>query len=625
MVAVERDCMPQSTWLSTVVILALLASGCATTGRPGGEAVYRESTVDVANRAPDSMSIPLAAEAAVIDPLHLRTQADYHFTLGESYSLEGNSARATEEYKLTLVYDPKSPLVRLRLAAEYVKQGLISEAIEQGKVALEIDPKHEDARLLLGGLYSALRMYDDAMSQYQAVLKNNPDNLEAPMFIGALLAEQKKYPEAAQYFEKLAKSGTNPNTHLAWFYLGRVRLEEGREKNVSKAEAAFQQSLAARSSFTDAALALGQLYETTGRRPQALQLYSSFQERHGPNALIAEELSKLFIETKDYNRAFDQLAIMETSDPDDLSPKVKMAFILIEQQKYQDAILRLEDILARAPASDKVRFYLGAVYEEVKDYRSAINHFKKIQVGSSYYQEAIIHASYLYKLLGDYDRAIATIQDGIKTQDDHPPFYALYASLLDDQKQYAKAVDMLNGAVAKFPDHAQLNFFLGSMRDRVGDKPGTVEAMKRVLSIDKDHLQALNFLAYTYADSGTNLDEAEKMVRRAIELQPNDGYILDTLGWILYKKGRVAEAIRVLEAAYKIQPDESVIAEHLADAYYQQQMPEKAKRLYQKAVEAETNVATIEKIRAKINAIDRQTQSLGFGDDGRRPASAKSP
>lgn len=619
--------MPQSTSLSAVLILALLATGCATTRGPGDGSVFRESAADVKNRAPGSMSIPSSVGSGsenVIDPLQLRTQADYHFTLGESYSLEGNSPKAIEEYKLTLVYDSKSPMVRLRLAAEYVKQGLISEAIEQGKAALEIDPKHEDAHLLLGGLYSALRMYDDAMTEYQAVIKNNKENLEAPMFIGALLAEQKKYSEAAQYFEKLAKDRSNPNAHLAWFYLGRVRLEENGEKYGTKAEAAFQQSLAAKPSFTDAVLALGQYYEATGRKPQASKLYTTYQEKYGPNGLVAEELSKLYLEDRDYKRAYDQLAIMESSDPDDLTPKVKMAFILIEQQKYQDAILRLEDILARAPASDKVRFYLGAVYEEVKDYKSAIGHFQKIPVGSSYYQEAVIHASYLYKLLGDYDHAIETIQAGIKNQDDHAPFYALYASLLDDKKEYAKAVEMLTAAVAKFPDHAQLNFFLGSMRDRMGDKAGTVQAMKKVLSIDKDHVQALNFLAYTYAESGKHLDDAERMVRRAAELQPNDGYILDTLGWVLYKRGRVEESIRVLEAAYKIQPDESVIAEHLADAYYQHQMPEKAKNLYLKAAETETNVATIEKIRAKIHSIDRQAQNLDLDSESRRPASAKS-
>ena len=360
----------------------------------------------------------------------------------------------------------------------------------------------------------------------------------------------------------------------------------------------------------------------TDRKDQAIQLYQGYQDKTGPNANVAEELSRLYIEKKEYQRAYDQLAIVEAQDKTDLNVKAKMAFILIEGQKYSQAISRLEEVLALEPSSDKIRFYLGAVYEEVKDYPSAITHFKKVPVVSSYFKESVVHISYLNKLLGDYDKAIAAIQDGIKQVDDHPAFYALYASLLDDTKQYDKAVVMLKGATEKFPSNAQLHFFLGNMQDRTGDKAGSIATMQKVLSIDADHVQALNFLAYVYADQGQNLDTAEKMVRHAMELQPNDGYIMDTMGWVLYKRGKVNEAIRILEAAYKIQPDESVIAEHLGDAYYHEQMPEKAKRLYMRAAELETNVVQTDKIKSKIAAVDRQIQSLGATSIERKPASA---
>jgi Tfp pilus assembly protein PilF len=196
--------------------------------------------------------------------------------------------------------------------------------------------------------------------------------------------------------------------------------------------------------------------------------------------------------------------------------------------------------------------------------------------------------------------------------------------LLDDTKQYGKAVKMLTEAVAKFPDNAQLHFFLGNMQDRIGDKDGTIASMKKTLEIDKDYVQALNFLAFTYAEMNKNLPEAEKMVRHAMEIQPDDGYILDTFGWVLFKEGKSSEAVRTLETAYKIQPSESVIAEHLGDAYYQNQMPEKAKRLYQRAAETETNVAQVQKIRSKIASVDRQIQTLGTdAPASRAPASEK--
>ena len=617
-------------WLSPLVLPLTLATplftGCAS-NTLGDSRHYQESATDVANRAPSSMTIPESAAKSDegTDAFHSRAKADYHFALGESYALDGSPARAIEEYKMTLVYDPSSTSVHLKLAAEYVRQGLVGEAVEQAKAAIETDPKNEDAHLLLGGLYSAMRTYDESLKEYREVKRLNPENAEAPMFTGAILAEQKKFTEAIAEFEALAKRPVGSNTHLAYFYLGRIYLEQSEGKASGKAEQAFRRSLALKPSFADAAIALSQLMDTANRRPQAIRLLADFQAKHGPNSSVAEDLVRHYIDAKDYNGAYAQLEIIEKADPDDVGARTKMAYILIEQQKYAPAILRLEDILAKDASLDRPRFYLGAVYEEIKDYKSAIKNFEKIQFGSSYFQEAVVHTSYLYKLGNDYAKATSTIENAIKTQDDYAPFYALYASLLDDQKQYEKGVAMLKFATQKFADNAQLRFYLGSMQDRVGDRESTVTNMKEVLKLDHDHVAALNFLAYIYAERGINLPEAESMVRHAHSLQPGDGYIMDTLGWVMYKQGKVQDAIKMLEAAYKTQPDESVIAEHLADAYYQQQMPERAKRLYLKAAGLESNAQTVAKIREKIVAIDRQTQVLGdeSAQSSRQPASER--
>ena len=583
-------------------------------------AIYHESSADIVNRAPSSMSLPSDPQKQTEDQ---HTQSDYHFALAETYSLQGDTARAVEEYKLTLVYDPQSAQVRVRLAAEYVKQGLVSEALEQAKAAIEKDPDFADAHILLGGLYSAIRDYDSAVKEYRTVQKANPENFEAPLFVGAILAEQKKYDEAAAQFELLAKNTSNTNANVAWYYLGRVWLEQNKDKNTAKAESAFNQSLKIKPSYLEGTLALGQLFETANHKDKAQKLYQVYQEKYGPSASVAEELSRIYIEAKDYAHAYEQFAIMEAADSNDINIKAKMAFILIEQQRYPEAITRLEDVLALEPGSDKIRFYLGAVYEEVKDFKNAIVQFEKVPIGSSYYSEAIVHSSYLYKVLGNYPKAIETVVAGIKTKDDHAPFYALYASLLDDQKEYRRAAEMLTDAVKKVPDQAQLYFFLGNMQDRIGESDASIASMKKVLDLDKDHIQALNYLAYTYAESGHQLDEAEKMARRATALQPDDGYILDTLGWVMFKRGEVGAAIQVLEAAYKIQPNESVIAEHLGDAYYKNQMPEKAKKLFQHASENESNVGTLEKLRAKITAVDRQIQAFSDDEGARKPASTK--
>ncbi|MBV2167140.1 MAG: tetratricopeptide repeat protein, partial [Bdellovibrio sp.] len=215
----------------TAIILPLIATltACATlTSNESDKAPYYEASFDDKNRAPASFAPPVVSQDgnATLDPLYLRTQADYYFAMGEAYSLEGNTAKAVESFKMTLIYDQESPAVHMRLAAEYLKQGLISESLTQAEEAVSKDPKNVDAYLLLGGLYSSLKMYPKAMDQYTKVMKLQPENTEAPLYIGALYSEQKQYDKAVKYFESLVKNADYATPYLAHYYIGRVRMDQ---------------------------------------------------------------------------------------------------------------------------------------------------------------------------------------------------------------------------------------------------------------------------------------------------------------------------------------------------------------------------------------------------------------
>ncbi|MEZ4870782.1 MAG: hypothetical protein R2827_00780 [Bdellovibrionales bacterium] len=116
---------------------------------------------------------------------------------------------------------------------------------------------------------------------------------------------------------------------------------------------------------------------------------------------------------------------------------------------------------------------------------------------------------------------------------------------------------------------------------------------------------------------GENLDLAETLVDRAIELKPDDGYILDTKGWILCKQGRLQASCGTLKR-HITKIDESVIAEHLADVYYRLELVDKAYKMYIEAARLEQDAGKLEKIQQKISAINNQRQSTG----NRQPASA---
>ncbi|MBC85846.1 MAG: hypothetical protein CL677_01605 [Bdellovibrionaceae bacterium] len=589
-----------------LAIGAFTLLGCGTTSKL---AMFRNSALFNTNNAPTKHAPPSNYDKRV-DEFHMQSTADYQFSLGESYSLDGQTQKAIEAFKAALVYDEKAVQIRVRLAEEYVKSGRFAEALEEAEFAMNMDGNHIPTRILLGNLYSSLKMYDLAISQFQVVLDIEPKNIQAPLFIGAILAEQKKYGEAIKHFTALAENKDNEKRYMFYYYIGRIHSERG-EKFYGKAEEAFSDSLRVKPDFERSVTSLAKLYLKMGQMESSVNLLKSFQEKFLSDQDVARLLSQIYIETERFELAYDQLKILEGFDPRNLGLKLQMALMLIRTERFQEANQKLKELLLQAPDSDKVLYYLGFVNESLKDLGSAISYYDKIVPESSYYPETAMHSSQLLKEQGEMGEAVRKIRMAVKARPDRPELYAYYATLLDETKDHKLAVEMLEGAVQRFPENTQLHFFLGSMYDRLGSVKKVISQMEQVIRLDQNHVQALNYLAYTYAEEGENLELAESLVDRAIVLKPNDGYILDTKGWILFKQGRLKQALSFLEKAYSLKVDESIIAEHLADVYYRLELVDKAYKMYVEAAKLENDSEKLAKIQQKLAAINRQRQSVG--------------
>ena len=145
------------------------------------------------------------------------------------------------------------------------------------------------------------------------------------------------------------------------------------------------------------------------------------------------------------------------------------------------------------------------------------------------------------------------------------------------------------------PENPRLYFRLGVVYDKWGKKEDSIAAMKQVIRIEPDNANALNYLGYTYTDMGVNLDEAEQLIRKALEHKPGDGYITDSLAWVYYKRGQYDKALPLLEQASSRVPDDPIILEHLGDVYNKLGMTEKARQSYRQSIEnGHTDKAAVE-------------------------------
>jgi len=610
--------------IGTLVFSITLVNGCASTDKLSDNNIYHESSMNDLNKAPERFSPP-AHENELSDsskfPTNPHTKADFYFTMGETYSLEGDSRKAIEAYKTVLVYDANSATVNLKLAVESIKSGLMSEAINYCETAIKLDPKRIDVHLLLAGLYSSIKAYDGAIKEYEKVLSLDPNNDEAPLYLGAVYAEKKQYSKALGYFSKLANDEEYANRYVVEYYSGRVYQEM--KKNF-EAEAAYKRSLLRKSDFYDAAIALGNFYEAQGKKDLAIELYVKFQRENGPHSGLASALAQIFLNKQEYDKALEQLLILEEFGDDLISVKVKIALIYVEQKKYTQAVVKFQETLNLAPDSDKVRFYLAALHEEMKENDLALKYFQEIPVDSNFYSESMIHAAAILKKQDRLTAAKDVLNKAIEVKPENPQMFILYAAIMDGLGQYEEALTKVNQGLERFPNQPNILFYYGTLNDKLGKKDEMVKVMRKIIDMDPKHTQAINYLAYTYAEEASNLNQAEILARKAHQLSPEDPFIKDTLGWVLYKQGRVKEAIPWLESALSTQPDESVIAEHLGDAYSFHKLPEKAREMYKRAMKSEVDKEKLKKIEEKLTSIDLPSKDQRLPSSILEPISKKS-
>ena len=246
----------------------------------------------------------------------------------------------------------------------------------------------------------------------------------------------------------------------------------------------------------------------------------------------------------------------------------------------------------------------------------AIAELRAIRPGSKLYPDASLHVAYLMKQSGRSGEAKGFIRDAISKSPETSGFYVFEASLEEESKNISAAVTVLESAVKKFPEDEKIKYYLGSLYDRQGEVDKSLEQMEAILKINPDNVDALNYIGYTWTNRGVRLADAEKLLRKALKLKPDNGYVQDSWGWYLFTRGRLNEAIVELEKAARLKPNEATILEHLGDAYVRSNLREKALMQYGDAMKFADDAEAKRKLELKMETLK------GSEAPKRMPASA---
>lgn len=256
------------------------------------------------------------------------------------------------------------------------------------------------------------------------------------------------------------------------------------------------------------------------------------------------------------------------------------------------------------PKNDMALISLADIYERLKRYEHANQLYEKIDPSSPYAPAAEVQAGLNYETLGQTDEAIRRLSDVVARRPDDVDALSALANVYRVQKKYAEAAETYSKAIAKIdrPErrHWQIFYFRGAAYERLKQWDKGEADLKHALELYPDQPDVLNYIGYTWVDMKINIDKGFELLRRAVELAPRNGYIVDSLGWAYYRLGKYEDAVRELERAVLLRPSDPTINDHLGDAYWKAGRKLEATFQWNHARDLKPEPDELEKILAKI-------------------------
>lgn len=492
----------------------------------------------------------LAACTSAAPPRPAASDAGRIYTEAGLAAQSGRLLEAAQGYDQAGALDPGSVEIWLAASRAWARLGRWTEASERARRALDLAPADRRALNSLGAAYVAVGQLDEARAVYDDFIARLPGDAVAWAGRGHIAALQGDAELAERAFARSAElDETDPEV---WEQLGVVRQQLGREAGAARA---FE---------------------------RAVELAP---ERSPLNARVLA----LAIESGERDVARRAAARMTRGDAAPGAPSVAVATMLIKREDYVGAANELEWLLERRPDHHRARLMLARLLAHVGRPADARAQAEQIPESARERADALSLRAMLLLEGGEAGAAKVLLDEALTLEPTRPELVSGQARVLRAMGRADTAADLLAEAIRRWPNESGLRYQLAMLIHERGDEEAALDEMRGVLAVEPDHAGALNYVGYTYADRGIRLQEAERMIRRALEQHPDDGAILDSLGWVLFRLGRLEEAEQALRRASERAPEESEIHFHLAEVLWVAGRRDEARARYGDAVRLATD------------------------------------
>jgi tetratricopeptide (TPR) repeat protein len=563
----DRGCTGARALLSPALLLGacLALAGCADlmpakdAGAPAGTMegpapAATEVTDGGADKAP-VVSDPAVAGNSSQDNL-------YKLLVAEIAGRRGRMDLSLEYY-LEVARTTRDPAVAERAVRIAVFARDQEGGLEAANLWTEIAPDSTDARQVYAALLLRAGEIDTAVRQLDASVPYFAGgSAEAYPRIADMLARERDKTIAVAVMARLV-GGRPDDVHAQSAYAQLL----ARAGQTDRAVEVYEKVLALDPDDEQTLIIYARLLQRQGKSDSAIATLNSALERRPDSDRVRLTYARLLVDAKEYDNALAQFARLSKRAPENADVRYAYGLLLMQTNHLKEAETQFNELIARRERVPVAYYYLGQIAESREDIEAALAAYRKVDDGE-HRLNAQIRASVLLAESGRLVQARAHLH-GLRSDNSQQAIriYRAEAEILTKRKDFADAMQVYNGALEDFPHDTDLLYSRAMLAEKMNDLVMLERDLRSILSREPNNADALNALGYTLADRTDRFNEAYELVKRAYELKPDDHYVIDSMGWTLYRMGRHQEALMHLRRAMELNGDPEIAA-HLGEVLW---------------------------------------------------------
>ena len=503
-----------------------------------------------------------------------------HFVEGMAFEENGEMDKALEAYRKVLNVDPGQSDLASRVAALLIQQEDFPQAIDVLKDAIKANPNDAEPYHQLAYIYAKyLKKTDQAVDYANRAIALNPTDIEAYQRLCEIelaAGQEQKALDALERATKVRSDDASFWTRLGKLYAAVLFKPDSQPKpdELKRVNEIFKKAVANAKDDPAILKDVADYYASSQQLKEAIPLYLRVIELQPDDANAREKLATGFILTDQRGKAVELLEQIIKEHPEKYQPYDLLAQVLDDEARSLQRENRLEEAKAKFA-------------------KVAANYEQSLLINPNHAGTYLRLAELLLGPLKDPERAVKFLAEARRRFSGAPEIVYYLAIAQREAKQTQRAVATFEEALREAQldqdneiVNAKFYFNYGVTAEQAGLYDKAADLLRKSIALDPANAaEAYNYLGYMWADLNIHLDEAKEMIQRALQIEPNNGSYLDSLGWVEFRQGKFDQALAdLLLAAKNLDREDPIVFEHIGDTYLKLHRVPEALESWQKAL-----------------------------------------